>query len=548
MIGNTFLLNRILLLVAAAGSSLLYLLAFPPADLPEAAYVFAVPLLLVAAFLPKQPGEGWLVFGAAWISWALLLSWLRHATGHLAGGWNVALGYAAVLGLAAVMALFWWAWMLMAMSSLRRATAASGWQRLLTLLALAAMWVLLEWLRGWLFTGFPWLTLAASQWQRPLVLQVIALTGAHGLSFILILFNLGLAVYLWSLWSKRRERWWRRFSPEFYLALTLLFGAIGVGLQFSGLNHRGRIDGPALALVQPNLPALEKWDADSLQETLEIHAELSEFGSFLGADWILWPEAPFPLPAIGNDGMRDWIEALSERLQRPLLIGNMARVGEYGDPAARWYNTVFEVQPDSGLNSDRFYAKRRLVPFGEYVPLAAALPWLRTVVPVPGDFARGTSAEPIHLTGFPEPIRRVGLLICYEDIFPQLARANTMAGADWHFVVTNNAWFGEAGGAYQHAAHAVLRAVETRRPVVRCGNAGWSGWIDEFGQVRFAMRDQRGSIYFRGVQTAPFSVSSWWNRRQSLYVRWGDWFLLPCALLILPLLLPLRRPAPSFTS
>ena len=92
----------------------------------------------------------------------------------------------------------------------------------------------------------------------------------------------------------------------------------------------------------------------------------------------------------------------------------------------------------------------------------------------------------------------VGVLICYEDIFPALARENTLAGADVLAVLTNNAWYGEGGAAYQHAAHSVLRAVENRRPVVRCGNGGWSGWIDEYGNIRDTLRDENGTIYFRG--------------------------------------------------
>jgi apolipoprotein N-acyltransferase len=93
-------------------------------------------------------------------------------------------------------------------------------------------------------------------------------------------------------------------------------------------------------------------------------------------------------------------------------------------------------------------------------------------------------------------------------------------------VLTNNGWFGEGGAAYQHAAHAVLRAVETRRPVLRCGNAGWSGWIDEFGVVRSKVTNAEGTIYFRGTGVIEVSRDARWVDRHSFYVEHGNWFVL----------------------
>jgi apolipoprotein N-acyltransferase len=113
-------------------------------------------------------------------------------------------------------------------------------------------------------------------------------------------------------------------------------------------------------------------------------------------------------------------------------------------------------------------------------------------------------------------------------------------------VVTNNGWFGRGGAAYQHAAHSVLRAVETRRPVLRCGNAGWSGWIDEFGSVRATLTDEQGSIYFRGPKTVNVTRDSRWIGRKSFYVEHGDWFVLVCAALALggAALLAPAKPSP----
>ncbi|NBD37966.1 MAG: apolipoprotein N-acyltransferase [Verrucomicrobia bacterium] len=513
----------------------LHTAAFPPFELPEAAYVFALPVLLWGLFVEKVRGEGRALFLAGFLSWATLLSWLRNVTDHLQTPLAGALGWFAVIALAAAVAVFFWFWGITALWMLRRVRGRPFLPRLGAMLALAGLWVVLEGLRGSLLTGFPWLPLAASQWQRALLLQVVSLGGAAGLSFVLIAFNLGLALYLHRLWLMRRDPWWKRLCPEFYLALALLFGSIAYGLSAAGLGTRERSEGPRLGFVQPAVGAAEKWTSALMEENLSTLADLSQYAVYLDAELILWPESPTPLPVKGNASMRRWTEDLVRATGRPLLMGNLAAEGSREGGDLRWYNAVFFATPEGGLLADRYYAKQHLVPFGEYVPLARWLPFLSRVVPATGDFATGEGAVPIAVGGPEEsfPRSRVGPLICYEDIFPELARANVKAGADWHFVVTNNAWFGEEGGAYQHAAHSILRAVETRRPVVRCGNAGWSGWIDEYGQIRHIVVDGDGSIYFQGVDVAEFSLSKFWRGKESLYLKGGYRFPWICLGLVL---------------
>lgn len=518
-------------LIACLLGAALYVSAFPSVNVPEAAYVFAIPLLLLALFNGPAKGEGAFVFFSGWLAWGFLLSWLRNCTAHLETGFASVLGWLAVIGLAGIMAVFWWGWFIVSLRVVRKAVERSLPARLGAVVAVAGWWVILEWTRGVLFTGFPWLPLSVSQWQRPLLLQISSVTGGFGLSFVLVAFNAGLAFYLHSLWYSRREKWWRRFSFEFYLALFLLFGAIGFGLYSSGLGNRGRIDGPRIAFVQPNVGAFEKWDPALVRENLDVLEDLTTYAAYLDADLVLWPESPTPAAVKGDARMQSWVESLSRKTGLPLLIGNIAREDDPAVPVGRWYNSVFKVDPATGVDTDTYYAKRHLVAFGEYVPFAGRLPFLRKIVPVPFDFDAGGSASPIPLAHNGESFGDAGILICYEDVFPALARQNTLAGADWHFVATNNAWFGEGAAGWQHAAHAVLRAVETRRPVIRCGNAGWSGWIDEFGHVRHVMLDDRGSIYFQGVEVVEFSRNRWWSGRLSPYVQLGDWFVAAAAIL-----------------
>jgi apolipoprotein N-acyltransferase len=282
-----------------------------------------------------------------------------------------------------------------------------------------------------------------------------------------------------------------------------------------------------VSLVQPFIPQGEKWDPERAHDVLSTLARLTVDANDAGApDAILWPEAVMPWAVRHDPAAGQWLYAMAKRTGKPLLAGTVF-TERPDQPDELWYNGAFIIDPLQGLQEPP-YAKRKLVPFGEYIPLRPVLGWLDKVVPIGGDFARGDSAAPLSLPVGSARIQ-VGVLICYEDIFPALARANTRAGADILAVLTNNGWFGTGGAAYQHAAHSVLRAVENRRPLVRCGNGGWSGWIDEFGNIRTVVLDENNSVYFRGYQTMTISRDERWHGRESLYTRTGDWFLLVCA-------------------
>ena len=299
------------------------------------------------------------------------------------------------------------------------------------------------------------------------------------------------------------------------------------------------------AFVQPYIPQEIKWDNDQGPAILQVLENLTLAAAATKPDVILWPEATTPWAVKGDPEMRSWVERLTARAGVPLMLGSIARQPSAANPAEEdWLNGVFTVDPKTGVQP-HFYAKRKLVPFGEFVPLRPLLGWLEKVVPVGGDFLHGTDPSPLVVTIGGRPLS-LGPLLCYEDIFPQLSRDSVRSGADMLVVHTNNGWFGEGGAAYQHASNAVLRAVETRRPVLRCGNGGWSGWIDEFGGIRAVLTrnpatgeitsgspklSPNGSVYFRGTQTVAVTADARWIGRQSFYVRHGDWFVAACGLL-----------------
>lgn len=510
---NQELVTAFVVLVFTVG---LAVVAFPPYTTPECAYAMLVPGAYWAYRRPRLKLFLWTMGLAQAIAWTVILGWLHHVTwlgllllGPFVGAW-IGTWYAAA----------WWI--------LPRMVGRPTLTRLIAMLGLAAVWVLIEWTRTWLLSGFPWLPLAASQWTMVSMLQIASFTGAYGVSFMVVMVNLGFAAYAHRLFREGAKGLNKR-SQEFFFALFLVLAcfSLHVVVTFNrGLfaEQFGRV-----AFMQPYIPQEVKWDPARAPAILEALRETSLAAAATKPDLMLWPEAVTPFPVRDNPEVRSFIEDVVRRGQTPVLLGSIA-VENQGTPDERWRNAAFIVTPMEGVRSDS-YAKRQLVPFGEFVPFRPVLGWLEKVVPVGGDFEPGEDSSPLIARFRGEPTI-IGPLICYEDIYPQLARRSVQAGSAALTVLTNNGWFGEGGAAYQHAAHSVLRAVENRRPVLRAGNGGWSGWIDEFGGIRSTVTNAQGSIYFRGSDVVSVTRDSRWIGRESFYTRFGDWFVALCVLLV----------------
>ncbi|MEM8549975.1 MAG: apolipoprotein N-acyltransferase [Verrucomicrobiota bacterium] len=566
-------------LVALPLFAWLMLSAFPNFDVAESAYVCLLPVLLWAATKPPSRLFAIGTLLASWVFWFFLLIWLRHL--------HPPMGWVANVILSLLLAVFFMVWFLAARWMLPKVLDASFRLRLISFCGLGGLWVVFEWMRTWFFFGFPWAMLGVSQWQRPPLLQVAEFTGAYGVSFILIFFNLALTSYFWRLLrpilpgaqapevpapepetapepedapegeeearrpyrslgrsllhskSKRQQpmtnamslsgamrfdrsmmQGFGRFfkiSPELYLALAMVLGSLWLfsvripdQTQTEPLFRAG--------VVQPwTIPTL-KWDPNHRYENLMTLATLTEAVSVSEPDVILWPEAatPIPLNDPNDEPIQPWVEHVASRANAPILTGNLAYFN------GELLNAIVVFNPDNGLQAG-FYAKQKRVPFGEFVPFRELLPFLGKVVPI-DDIAAGKASTVLPLVTRGE-LYKVGPLVCYEDIFPHITRELLLNGADVLAVVTNDAWYGQEAGATQHAAHSVMRAVETRRPVVRCGNHGWSGWIDEYGRIREYLVGLNGSIYVRGTDTFTLTRDTRWVSRQTVYVKYGDWFV-----------------------
>jgi apolipoprotein N-acyltransferase len=412
--------------------------------------------------------------------------------------------------------------------------------------------------------------------------------GPWAVGFVVILFNIGFSRYVLRFLEEReraKSEWFksrrdggdaaaapitpvsvpgplgvlRKLCPEFYIGILPLFFAMFFFVRELQHFHARAEKLFTAGLVQTDFDPNAKWDNARLQEHLAIVRDLTlaaarlprekpVFDARAGAPpsatadaasradapaVILWPEAALPF-STGDASYEQFLAQLSADARATLLIGGVLHEG------GGYYNGIFTAT-DKGVAKD-FYAKRHLVPFGEYVPLADVLP-LRKVVPIAHDSLAGVWDKPLRVPVARkgrETVFKAGALVCYEDVFPDMGLDLARNGADFLVVVTNDAWYGREAGAHQHAAHSAVMAAGLRLPVLRCGNNGWSGVINPLGQS-VALTGADGSIYFRGA--GRFDVTGFPSplREPTFYARHGNWLVQFSALLALWACLRHRR-------
>jgi apolipoprotein N-acyltransferase len=539
--------------LAAAASGLLLSLAYPDWDVPAMVWFWMFPLLaaLWAPASPVRPGRafalGWL---AGFVCHFLVLRWLRdiHGAGALSlVGWILLPAYLACFtGLWSVFASTAGRLARREDSENRFAPAAAG----IRAAALnAAAWVFLEWFRGWFLGGFGWNGLGVPMQANAAMVQMAEITGASGLSFLPVFLSVGLYSAATRMHQRvRKGQAKAALNLDFTAAMALvvvwfLFGAARlVALRPPEGGEQIRV-----LIVQRNIPQELKWDPtlarqhllgylDATENALEVHeaerqkrveTALATEGeiqiNLAPVEWILMPESalPFYLFEPEVDEFRAAIRDIAGEATSIVTGINDAEPGE--NPVM--FNTIAVL---AGEADPVTYRKRNLVPFGEYLPLRWFPPmeWLAGRA-VPGDFTPGTSTEPLVVKSRAGDVDIIPA-ICFEDtlgrhtrLFVRPNRAQIIVNA------TNDGWFADPAAALQHAATARLRCIETRRPMVRAANTGWSGVVDATGVVRAEILDAKsGSTQIAGTLIADVELDK--TPPTTFYTRFGDVFSLAC--------------------
>jgi apolipoprotein N-acyltransferase len=382
------------------------------------------------------------------------------------------------------------------------------------LLAGPAVWVASELLRTYLFSGFPWVLLGYSQATVLPVIQVASLAGVYGVSW-LVAHVAATAAYAWTVGARRAGP--AVTATVALVALTWAWGALRI--------ERGtlvRAGTPVtVALVQGNVPQDEKWDPAHAPEILGRYLSMSREAAARGATFVLWPESSTPFNfeehAAGAGAVRD----LAASTNTWLLFGS-DQVERAGTP--RYYNAAFLLAP-SGTTAG-VYRKVHLVPFGEYVPIRSVLFFAAPLVETVSDFSPGTEVTILRVGS-----HRASVAICYEVVYPALARQAVLGGSQLLTTITNDAWYGWSSAPHQHFEQAAVRAVEQGRYLLRAANTGISGIVDPYGRV---------IVKTRLFETAVVTGEARFLDDRTVYGTIGDSFAWACAALTLLLLVPRR--------
>ncbi|MEI7732513.1 MAG: apolipoprotein N-acyltransferase [Verrucomicrobiota bacterium] len=410
--------------------------------------------------------------------------------------------------------------------------ARGGWA-----LSAAMLWVGLDMVRGWMLTGFPWNLLGMSQYELLPLIQIVSVTGVPGLSFLVAwgAVVLVMAAVVHGLNPAQRRLWLGDFLPV---------AVFGLGVWLWGAREIWRYPAaPASSLrvlmIQPSVPQTLIWDGRGNSNRFNHLLEFTELALRTRPDLLLWPEAAIPETLCYDEPTYRAVTNLARKYGVWMIVGS-----DHAEPKASgkepdYFNSSFLVSPSGRLAAR--YDKQKLVIFGEYVPLVDWLPFVKMFTPISGGFARGKHPVPFAFTVPPRtneasgtmgtPRRLVAsVLICFEDVFADLARAAATEETDILVNLTNDGWFSQSAAQWQHAISALFRAVEVRRPLLRCTNNGLTTWVDPLGQMHELYPEDLEYQFGETFKAMTIPIPDAATRTPTFYQRHGDWFGWGCAI------------------
>lgn len=375
----------------------------------------------------------------------------------------------------------------------------------------ASLWVLFEFSStiGW--TGVPWGHLCLGQIHLLSGLQTAALFGSYFVSWLLLVVN-GLLAY--ALLYRKKALVAGVTATVIFLS-NFAYGGIVRTVQKSQSTETIKV-----AVIQGNMNSHDKWSSDADQLTREIYGSLTRKAAEEGATLVVWPETAFPYVLSENSYNARFSSTLAKECGITLVIGAL-----HTDENGNEYNALFMVDPDGNFRTE-IYAKRHLVPFGEYVPMRdvimTLIPPLADLSALNDDLTPGADSALFECSW-----GELGSLICFDSIYEQLTIDSVRDGADLMVISSNDSWFFDSAAVYQHQAHAQLRAIESGRDFVRAANTGISSVISDDGSIKAWIDPLE-----EGYAVAEVSVRT----DMTLYMIIGNLFVYVCAFAVLLLI------------
>jgi len=457
-------------------TGLLYTLAFPSYNLWPLIWIFAVPIFFAAEDLPLSHA---FIFGimAGIVAWSGNIYWIAYVI-HEFGGLNLFLASAILFIFVIYLSLYFGVFFSIASANIRAKHA---------IISLPGIWIILELVRTYALSGFPWTLAGHSQLPLKGLIQGAEFGGVYLISGIIMMANI--AIYK----AIKRE-----FKPAFLVIFILAASFVWGSWRIENLDITGETLKAGIA--QANISQEEKWLPEMITPTIDIYSKLTKSAVEKGADLIVWPETAcnFYLFRMWQPTSR--IIKLSRQCNAHLLMGSPA------NEDGKYFNRVWLIR--SGRICG-YYDKVHLVPFGEYVPLPCILePIFGKIMQGVSDFSKASEFKPVD---------DIGVLVCFESIFPDMSRGLCRKKAAYLANVSNDAWFKTWATPEQHIQMAAFRAIENRRWLIRSVNHGISAFVDPFGRITKSI-----GLLKQGVIVEEITKNSY----MTFYTKYGailDW-------------------------
>lgn len=492
-------------LFLAVSSGFLLTLSFPKTDISLLSWFALVPLFVALTDGSAKNGF-YLGLCAGLAHYLTLVYWLAYTMttyGNLPFYVSVPVLFLLSTYLALYLAIF-----SMALTCLC--------SRPLSLLFMSPLiWVSLEYIRSFLFTGFPWGLIGHTQFNRLNIIQITDIFGVYGVSFCILLSNV--AVFLAYLFVVKKN-WQKKIvrgrlaagaiiTFAFIFCLVWFYGKYRIQSIHKLVTNSSSVK---ITIIQGNIDQAKKWDPAFQRTSILKYINLSRSAKKQKPNLVVWPETATPFYLMRNTPLSKIVLKGIHETNTDFLIGSPSyRLKHH---TVEYYNSAYLIDPEGNILGK--YDKSHLVPFGEYIPFKKWLPFIGKMVEGVGDFRPGEKGHTIQWGKY-----RIGMLICYEIIFPNLSRAMIRNNAAFLVNITNDAWYGKSSAPYQHFSMAVFRAVENRRSIIRAANTGISGFIDPSGRVIAAT-----PIFKDAAITRTVSIL----QEKTFYSRYGDVFAVIC--------------------
>jgi len=483
----TILKNTILIII----SGILLVLSFPNYNLVTLSYIFLVPLLIS---INKQNKYICFLFGflTGMVAYSGIMYWIVPT--FIAAGQSKLLGVLCLLLLSAYCSIYIGIFCIF----LNLFNSIKG---IYFIFSLSSIWVILEYIRTYFLSGFPWGVLGYTQWKFLSLIQISEITGVYGISFLIVFINLAIGKFVIDKIEFKNKFKYILCTSLIFL-FCILYGYLRLNLFQSGNNSKSI----NVVCLQGNIDQYKKWDKKYQKEIINTYTMLINKSMKTNPDLIIWPESSVPGYLLNEIDLYNYIREIIKKSKCYHIIGSVV----YNK--SKFYNSAILFSKEG--NPIEIYSKVHLVPFGETIPFKPFLSKYIKVLNELGDFTSGRDYKIFHIKGCD-----LGINICYESIFPEISRKITKKGAEILVNITNDAWYLRTSAAQQHFIFNIFRAIENRRTVIRCANTGITGFIDKYGRI-----NKKTEIFSTLILEAVVNT----NKFETIYTKFGDIFIFLC--------------------